>query len=280
MSKMTKIKAAAIQMSIVTGDRERNIAKAERFLDMAAEDGVKLAVLPEYFSVGFPAKQLREFAEPPTAEGPTIKRMVRKAKEHKMYIVAGTIIEKGEDGKLYNTSVLIGPNGEIIGKYRKVHIWRLSGLTTEALSGMSAGDEWPVFKTDIGTIGIMVQHDDDFPESSRILALKGADIICHPATLRGVWLGIVPGWMQQASGHNGAYVILANWVGMRNGTTYDPGFSCITSPVGDLVAIGRAFFDNEGPVIGTLDFERQKKWREEVPLLKLRRPETYKALLE
>jgi predicted amidohydrolase len=111
---------------------------------------------------------------PQTVPGPATDRFSQLASRHRMYVIAPLIERSG--GRLYGTAVLIDRAGAIAGKYRKVH------PTTVAAEqkGHSAGDSLPVFRTDFGTIGIMICYDNFFPETARVLALKGAEVLFFP----------------------------------------------------------------------------------------------------
>jgi len=108
-----------------------------------------------------------------TVPGPAMKPFQTIAREHKVHLVLGT---KQRDGDAcYNSAVVIGPGGEIVGVYHKVHL-----ATSEGLSGLSAGDSFPVFETGIGRLGCLICMDTTVSESARMLALNGAEVICFP----------------------------------------------------------------------------------------------------
>jgi predicted amidohydrolase len=110
---------------------------------------------------------------PETIPGPITDKLGEMARRHKLYLVAGT---PERDGHLiYNTAVLIGPDGKLAGKYRKVVI-----TSREARLGITPGDDYPVFETPFGKIGMMICYDVFFPEVTRQLAMRGAEIIALP----------------------------------------------------------------------------------------------------
>jgi predicted amidohydrolase len=110
-------------------------------------------------------------AEP--VPGPTTERMAEQARRYNSWI-AFSIVER-EGGDLFNTGVLIDRTGKIAGKYRKVQL-----PFEEVSRGIAPGTDFPVFKTDFGTVGLLICHDASFPEAARELALKGAEIILMP----------------------------------------------------------------------------------------------------
>ena len=140
-------------------------------VDKAGQSGADLIVLSEViydFGAGIP---IPETAENIKEGGVFLNAMKAKAKEYGSYIVAN-LHEKDEDNHYYNTSVLIGRDGEVIGKYRKTH-----NSMSEFEKGVTPGEEYPVFDTDIGKIGMLICWDAYFPEPARILTQNGAELI-------------------------------------------------------------------------------------------------------
>ena len=137
----------------------------------AAKQKADLVVLPEtltYYGTGL---KMHECAEP--VPGPSTAFFGLLAKQHRLHIVAGLIEQEGP--AMYNVAVLIGPDGQLIGKYRKVCLPR-----GEIEAGLTPGSEYPVFETALGKIGMMVCYDGFFPEVARELSVNGAEIIAWP----------------------------------------------------------------------------------------------------
>ncbi len=143
----------------------------EPLLAEAARQKVDLVVLPETITCTGNGLSYADAAEP--IPGPSTDYFATPAKKHALHLVVG-LIER-EAPLMYNTAVLIGPDGAIIGKYRKVALPR-----TEIEAGVAPGHEYPVFDTKLGKIGMMVCYDGFFPEVARQLALRGAEIIAFP----------------------------------------------------------------------------------------------------
>lgn len=146
-------------------DRIEELAVAAR-----RDEGAEMVVFPERAITG-----LDEPAAQPIP-GPATERLATIAARHGLYIVAGLAEADGE--RRYNSAVLVGPEG-LVGSYRKTHLDAKDG------NWASAGDEWGVFDTRIGRVGLLVGHDAAFPESGRVLALRGCDIVACPAAIRG-----------------------------------------------------------------------------------------------
>jgi predicted amidohydrolase len=173
-------------------------------IEKAAAQKADLVVLPEtltFYGTGLPMK---ECAEP--IPGPSTEYFGSLAKKHDLYIVAG-LVERDRH-LLYNVAVLIGPDGNVAGKYRKVCLPR-----SEIEAGIQPGEEYPVFETRFGRLGMMVCYDGFFPEVARELSNRGAEVIAFP-----VW-GCNPTLVSARACENHVYVVSstytdlsANWM--------------------------------------------------------------------
>jgi predicted amidohydrolase len=143
----------------------------EPLIAKAAEQKADLVVLPETLTATGNGLSCLEAAEP--IPGPSTAYFGGLARTHGLHIVAG-LVER-ERHLIYNTAVLVGPDGTLIGKYRKVTLPR-----TEIEAGVTPGTEYPVLETKIGRIGMMVCYDGFFPEPARQLGIRGAEIIAFP----------------------------------------------------------------------------------------------------
>ena len=178
-----KYKAAVVQMAVNSSDKQGNLKNALGFLKQAADEGAKVVAFPDYFLTDTPttdqtADDIQKLAE--SIPGQTTKEFSKRARELGVYVVAGSIIEKGEDGKLYSTCAFIGPDGELIGKVRKTHPEN-APPKHEIGCGINPGPgDYPIFDTEIGKIGIMIDMDGFAVEVPKILGLKGAEVIFWP----------------------------------------------------------------------------------------------------
>ncbi|OQB41288.1 MAG: (R)-stereoselective amidase [Candidatus Hydrogenedentes bacterium ADurb.Bin179] len=143
----------------------------EPLLEEAARQRADLVVLPETITATGNGLSYLQAAEP--IPGPASDYFAGQAKQHGLHLVAGLVEREGH--LIYNTAVLISPDGGLIGKYRKVTLPR-----TEIEAGVEPGKEYPVFETEIGRIGIMICYDGFFPEPARQLAVNGAEIVAFP----------------------------------------------------------------------------------------------------
>jgi predicted amidohydrolase len=167
-----KVRLASVHFMPKSGKSPQdNCRMYEPFIAEAARQKADLVVLGETITVVGLGKSYAEVAEP--IPGPSTDYFCALAKKHHIYIVVG-LVER--DGRLiYNVAVLIGPDGRIIGKYRKVCLPR-----SEIEAGLTPGSEYPVFSTSFGKVGLMVCYDGFFPEVARQLANNGAEVIAWP----------------------------------------------------------------------------------------------------
>jgi predicted amidohydrolase len=233
---------AGAQFSVVPNDVPANLDKCIHYLRRAAtEVQAKLLVFPESITTGFhPAMPVLDFYErlPPT---PNLLAPIQAiCRELKIHCVLPTYERGSKKGVVYNSAFLIDSRGQNLGVYRKTH-----PFPTERLGGggwTTPGTNYPVFQTEIGTIGIHICYDGDFPEVSRILAVKGAQILCHPSALMRsfpIWEGV----NQARAYENHVYHIAVNAVGSdAEGTPYF-GHSMIVSPIAQTLALARAVDD-------------------------------------
>ena len=149
-------------------DNRRQYAKQAA---IAGEQGADIVCLPEGITVVSTGKTYVEVSEP--VPGPSTQVLGEVAREHGMYIVAG--VYERESQAVYNTAVLIDREGNLAGKYRKTHL-----PEAEVRGGITSGDDYPVFETDFGRVGIQICYDNFFPEVARALAVNGAEVIFLP----------------------------------------------------------------------------------------------------
>jgi deaminated glutathione amidase len=276
------MRVAAIQMNS-TGDRPRNRAVAERLVRAAAADGAALVVLPEKWNVLGNLEQLAAGAEP--LDGPTITWARELARELRIDLIAGSIVEQrtdlGEGAKHANTSVHVGPDGELRAVYRKLHLFdvEVAGVAYRESDGEDPGEE-VVTTTLVGRgaepdieLGMAICYDLRFPELFRILTLRGARVLVLPsaftyATTRDHWEPL----LRARAIENQCFVVAANQIGEHAPGKASGGRSLIADPWGTVLATAP---DEEGYALAELDFARQDAIRAKLPALTHRRPQAY-----
>lgn len=154
-----------------TGSAEASVGQFVDAITRTVTGKTDIILLPEGITVVGTGKKYVDVAE--TIPGPTTERLSRVAKQHGSYLVAGIYEREGQT--VYNTAVLLDREGRIAGKYRKVYL-----PTSEVEGGITPGNEYPVFRTDFGTVGLMICYDVFYPDPARALARQGAEILLMP----------------------------------------------------------------------------------------------------
>jgi predicted amidohydrolase len=256
-----------------TADKARNLETADRLVRRAAADGARLVVLPEKWSVLGRGEGLQAGAEP--LDGPAVAWARDAARELGIDLVAGSVSERVEgEQKLRNTSLHIGPDGEIAATYRKVHMFdvEVDGTVYRESAHEEPGDEVVLSATADGVeLGLTVCYDVRFPELYRILAIRGARIVTVPAaftlaTTRDHWEVLV----RARAIENQSFVIAPNQIGEHPPGNRSGGRSMIIDPWGLVLAVAP---DKETHVIADLDMELLAGVRERLPALRHARPE-------
>ena len=268
------MRAAAVQLN-ATDDTDRNLERADRLVRDAAAAGAELVALPEKWTVLGKREHMAAGAQ--TLEGPAISWARATARELGIDLLAGSMYESiPERDKGANTSVHVGPDGEIRSVYRKIHLFdvEVDGSVYAESSTEDPGDEIVVSELAGGlTLGLSVCYDLRFPELYRILALRGAEVFSVPSaftlpTTRDHWEILV----RARAIENQCFVVAPNQVGHHPGGLRSGGRSLIVDPWG-LVLAGAA--DTETFIIADLDAANQRDIRRRLPSLARRRPETY-----
>jgi predicted amidohydrolase len=267
------VRVAAVQLNS-NGDKERNLGAAERLVRAAAADGAELVALPEKWNLLADGAELVAGAEP--LDGPSLSGARGWARELGIHLLAGSISEQGGEGeKASNTSVLIGPDGEDIAVYRKIHMFDVDagGVSYRESAHEQAGNE--VVAAPLGDLvaGMTVCYDLRFPELFRILALRGARLILVPsaftlATGRDHWEVL----LRARAIENQLFVLAPNQVGEAPPHYSSSGRSMIVDPWGVVLATAP---DEECFVAAELDFAVLDRVRESLPSLANRRPGAY-----
>lgn len=247
------IRAALVQLEINERDREERLAHALELIDRAGD--ADLILLPELWNVSyFDFERYREEAEP--LEGPTVSALAAKARELGAYILAGSIIER-EDGRLYNTSALIGSEGKVVAAYRKIHLF---GYRSKEKELLAPGDRIVVAKTGLGALGLSICYDLRFPELYRAQVDRGAQILLVVAS----WPPTrIEHWRLLARARaleNQAFLLGCNATGPHYG-----GHSLAVSPQGE---IQEEADDSEEVLQVELDLEDVARARAEFPALR------------
>jgi deaminated glutathione amidase len=269
------MRAAAVQLSS-TPDLDRNLEAADRLTRAAAGHGAELVVLPEKWPVLGTPEQTAAGAQP--LDGAALSWARATARELGIDLVAGSIAERVEGAERgANTSVHVGPDGEDRAVYRKIHMFdvEVGGRTYHESEHEAPGDE-PVFSelADGSGLGLTICYDLRFPELSRILAVRGAQVLTVPAaftetTTRDHWEVL----LRARAIENQCFVIAANQVGEPAPGIRTGGRSMIVDPWGLVLAQAP---DQETFVVAELDFGRLERIRTKLPSLANRQANAYR----
>jgi beta-ureidopropionase len=236
---MKRFIASCVQIAITPNAVKENLEKVETWLEMAVrQHRAELVVFPETvttgFSPGLSAEELWELVD--AIPGSITAPIARAARDLGVHVVLPTYERGPERGTVFNSAVLIDPHGEIVGLYRKTHLF-----PTERLSGggwSTPGHQAPAFETELGVIGMMICYDGDFPELARVLAIQGAEIVVRPsALLRSFELWDLTNRARAYDNH--VYMVATNAVGPDAAGNYYFGHSMIVSPIAQKLAQAR-----------------------------------------
>jgi predicted amidohydrolase len=262
--------AAAVQMTS-TADVERNLDAAERLVAAAAERGARLVGLPENFA--FLRSEGTPVPEPQALDGPWVRRMADQARRHRLTLLLGSLPERIEgDARVYNTSVLLGPDGAVLAVYRKIHLFDIDVPGLEHLKESRAvrrGEDVVVADSPAGRIGLSICYDVRFPELYRRLVREGARILAVPSaftdrTGKDHWEVL----LRARAIENLAYVLAPAQVGAHGRGRASHGHAMVIDPWGTIVAqVG----DEPGFALAEIDFDRLERLRRELPALDHRR---------
>lgn len=269
------VKVAGIQLAS-SSDREKNILKAGMLIDLAVQQEAKIIALPQLFNnPWFPSViDNRNFTYAEKEDGRTVSYLRDQAEKNSIVITAPIFEE--DSGEYFNSAFVIGPNGEIIGKYRKMHVPQLP-LWEERAYFKPGNLGFPVFETPFGAIGVLICWDIFFPEAFRILALKGAQVILAPTA--AAYEHSHKKWeraISSAAHANGVYIMRINRVGEEEKQEFYGKSFCV-GPDGEFV--NKPSGSSEGIVLANVDLSGIATVRNEWVFMKDRRPEEYREIL-
>lgn len=262
--------AAAVQLNS-RDDRAANLAAAEHWIETAAQQGAQLVALPEMFTCfGSPAAILSAAELIP---GPTSARLSALAARLRITLVAGSFPEQSERAdRIYNTSLLFGPDGALLSTYRKVHLFDVDlpgRVTVRESDWCLPGEALSVTATPCGRVGVAICYDLRFPELFRALASSDMDVLVLPAaftqtTGRDHWELLV----RARAVENQVFVVAPNQCGANGAGQVSFGHSMIVDPWGTPLATAA---DGAGLALAEIDFVRMADIRRQLPALTHRR---------
>jgi predicted amidohydrolase len=266
---MKTVQVGLIQMDARPGETDHNLVRAQQWLS-SLPAGVQIACLPEFFNTGYHldliGDRFYELAEP--IPGPTTATLALMARTRNMAILAN-IPESDERqaGVLYDTTFALDQNGELVGRYRKTHLY-----PTEHRY-FRAGAELPVFDLAMARVGTATCFDHAFPEIFGALALGGAQIVFIPSAVPAGYEHLLDLRTRARAQDNQMWVAAVNRVGVEGEIRYC-GRSKVVNPKGEVVA--EATEQDEETLVAEIDLSAILKERQQEPVLRTRRPELYR----
>jgi deaminated glutathione amidase len=263
---------AAVQMSS-QGDLDQNLAAMRRGVDTAAERGAAVVLLPENFAYMGEEAAKREVAESLEGSGPIVSALRDAARAHQITLIAGGLPERsGDPARPYNTCAAFGPEGNLLARYRKIHLFDVDvgdGISYRESASTSAGTAPVTMSIDAVGVGLSVCYDLRFPELYRALARAGVEVIVVPAaftlmTGKDHWLTLLRARAIECQ----AYVVAAAQWGKHPRGRQTFGKSCIIDPWGDIIAQAS---EGECVVTAALDFDYLTRVRRNLPALSHRK---------
>lgn len=266
---------ALAQISCRVGDKKHNLGVMKKRISQAKRLGASLIAFPELSLTGYIVRDRSYELAEHVPDGPSVQQLVSIAEKEEMFIIFG-MIEKSvkAGGVLHNTAVLVSPEG-YLGKYQKMHLPTHSVF--EEKRYFRPGYHAPVFRTEIGNIGMIICYDIYFSEVTRLLSLKGANIITCISASPSVRKGFFETLTAARAIENGVFITFSNLAGIEDGLQFWGG-SRIIAPSGSIIA--QAKYDVDDLISATInysDIDRVQTW---IPTLRDLRPEILASLKE
>ncbi len=267
---MSRYLAAAIQMTSGI-QKSANLETASRLVELAARRGATLVVLPELFNCLGDLQEISDQAE--SIPGRTSELLSQLAAEHKLTLVGGSMAEESiETNRAYNTSLVFGPDGSLLSRYRKIHLFEIDlpgDVSLRETDVMLAGEEVVVTDTSVGRLGHATCYDLRFPELFRRLVDADAEVFVIPSafmlsTGRDHWEVL----LRARAIENQVFVVAPNQYGLHGPNLRSYGRSMIIDPWGIVLANTS---DGEGVVTAEIDLDRVAETRRRLPALRNRR---------
>ena len=292
MQENKKFTAAVVQMGM-SKNTDENLKKAKSFIEEAAKKGAKVICLPELFRSPYfcQTEDITNFDLAESIPGKSTREIGEVAKRHKVSVIV-PLFEKKAPGLYFNSIVLIDNNGEIKGKYRKMHIPDDPGFYEKFY--FTPGDlGYKSIPVESGNIGTLICWDQWYPEAARLTALEGAEIIFyptaigwHPAEKSKHGKKQYESWITVQRGHaiaNGVYIAAANRIGTEKVSKDSAGIefwgqSFICDPQGVIIA--QASLDKEEIIMAEIDLDRIEYIRRNWPFLRDRRIDSYGNIVQ
>lgn len=268
---MREVTIACVQMQVELNQMEDNLVKMSEWIEkIAIEQRVDLIVFPELVTTGYECGvRFTEFAQ--RIPGPSVNLIAQRASEFGVHVAFGLPSKEKVESIIYNAAVLVGPDGDVVGEYRKVH------LKGEEKLAFRNGIKFPTLETDFGNVGILLGWDMAFPEAARTYALGGIDVLIVCANWEQPEMEEWRTYVLSRAFENSLFVAAANRIGQDATLTFG-GETMLVGPRGKIIA--RVDEEVEGYALARIDLDEVRRSREELQTLQSRQPTSYRAIVK
>ncbi|NLE76719.1 MAG: carbon-nitrogen hydrolase family protein [Chloroflexi bacterium] len=268
---MREMTVAVVQMAPVLNSLEENLVQMADYLErICTEQKVDLVIFPELATTGYECGvRFTDLAE--RVPGHSVNLIGRRASEFGVYVAFGMVVKERVESILYNALVLLGPEGDLVTEYRKVH------LRGEERLAFRPGYRFTTVDTEFGTLGLALGWDLAFPEAARSLALEGAELLVVSAAWEEPHADEWHTYLRARALENTVFVAGCNRVGDEPSYSFF-GQSAVVGPDGDL----RTVLDEpiQGYAVARLELDQVRQRREESQILQCRQPQAYRAIVK
>ncbi|KAK9728218.1 Omega-amidase nit3 [Basidiobolus ranarum] len=269
----TEFKLALVQQKVGSCKATNLSIARDRVLE-AARNGANVVVLPECFNSPYGAQHFPEYAE--TIPGESVEVLSQAAQKAKVYLVGGSIPEKSDDDKFYNTCTVYNPKGELVAKHRKIHLFDIDipgKIRFQESDTLSPGNAMTHFETEYGKIGVGICYDIRFPELAMIAARKGCIAMLYPGAFNMTTGPLHWELLQRARAIDNQIYIAACSPARDTSSGYTAwGHSTVVNPNGEVIATTE---HEEDIVYATIDLSKMKEARQGIPVTTQRRFDVY-----
>jgi len=276
---LPKFRLALIQLA-VGASKADNLTRAEAFIKKAAkEGGAQVIALPECFNSPYGTQYFNEYAEDMTSgSSPSLDVLKKSAKENSIHLIGGSIPER-EGDRLYNTCVICGPDGQVLAKHRKVHLFDIDipgKITFKESETLSPGNSFTTFSTNHCQVGVGICYDIRFAEMALVYRDLGCQVLVYPGAFNMTtgpahWEALA----RSRALDNQVYVATVSPARDTGASYVAWGHSTVMDPWGSVVSKTE---EKEDIVYADIDLEKLKTIRDQVPITKQRRSEMYKVV--
>jgi len=274
MATQKSFKFAGIQL-MVSDDKAKNLENAREKIQEAAKNGAKLIALPECFNCPYSNDSFGPYSES-IPDGISCKMLSDAAKENSVYLIGGSIPERDKDNKLYNTSTVYAPDGTLIAKHRKMHLFDIDipgQITFQESKTLSAGNKFTIFETEFCKIGLGICYDIRFPEYALVAINQGCKFLCYPGAFNMTTGPAHWELLQRARAVDCQLYVAAVSPARNPKSSYQAwGHSTVCGPWGNVITTTD---HDEAIIYADIDLDRDDQVRSQIPTSKQKRHDLY-----